>query len=212
MRNRRIATGLVLASLLLWGFAGAAESGSENTPRLVHDFFPGEFGPDSPLERLTQVDDTLFFIAGDLESGRRLWRTENGGSGIQRVQVQGRAEQAGDGHDIVGRMGQLLLWTVRPAEDPDAAVLLSTTVQGDGIPLHSYRPRGVHSVAIAGNRFFFQDCADSGCDVWSTDGTVAGTQTVSTVNARFSGEPLQIYRDVCRPVAAAPRAAGSLRL
>lgn len=193
MRSRWLGLGLLLGSCFLWGLTGGvSESGAEVAPRLIHDFFPDEFEPDSSLERLTRIGETLFFVGKDLETGRKLWRTVNGGTGVERVQVQGRAEPEGDQHDIVGQVGPFLLWSLSPAEDPFNEILLSSTVQGEGIPLHSYRPRDVDWPAISKNRFFFQDCSATGCEVWSTDGTVAGTRALSTVNARFSGGPLQI--------------------
>lgn len=193
MHSRWIGVGLLLGSFFFWGIAGgAAKSEAEVAPRLIHDFFPGEFEPGSSLERLTQIGETLFFIGRDLETGRKLWRTEEGGTRVQRVPVLGRTEQEDNYHEIVGQIGPYLLWRLSPAEDPFNEILLSSTVQGDGIPLHSYRPRDVDWPAISKNRFFFQDCSVTGCEVWSTDGTVAGTRALTTVNARFSGGPLQI--------------------
>lgn len=195
MRGRRIVIGigLVLAAFLLWGLAGAAESGSEGGPQLVHDFFPGEFDPDESLRQLTQLGNTLFFIAKDLESEARIWRTDGTPEGTRQVQVTGRPGEEGDRQSIVGRAGPFMLWALVPAEDPDKVVLLSSTEQGDGIPLHTYRPGGEDAVAIAGNRFYFQDCmAGGGCRVWSTDGTAAGTQPIRALAAQFPAETLTI--------------------
>ncbi len=193
MRGRRIGIGLVLASFLLWGLAGAAESGSESGgPQLVHDFFPGEFEPDESLRQLTQLGNALFFIAQDLEMEPRVWRTDGTPEGTRQVQVTGRPEAEGDRQGIVGRVGPFMLWTLVPAEDPDKVVLLSSTEQGDGVPLRTYQRGTDGALAIAGNRLYFQDCAASACSVWSTDGTVAGTRPVQALAVQFPAETLTI--------------------
>src|SRR5215210_2724660 len=97
MRSRWIGTGLVLASLFLWGLAGAAEPGSGGEPQLVHDFFPGEFERAESLKQLTQLGDTLFFVVSDLVTTEpKVWRTDGTPEGTRQVQASGRPEEEGN--------------------------------------------------------------------------------------------------------------------
>lgn len=187
MHSRWIGIGLVLASSLLFGVTGAVESGS---PRLVHDFFPGEFEEFQSVSQLTQLGRTWFFIARDLDTGTKLWRTDGTPDGTRQVPAS-EASGEDDIHGIVGRTGQFLLWLSSKVDAEGAVQLFSASEQGDGILLRTYRPRTGDVLAITSQRFFFQDCTATGCGVWSTDGTAAGTQPVRAL-ASFQGGTLEI--------------------
>jgi ELWxxDGT repeat protein len=184
MRGRWIGTGLVLASFLWCGLAGAAEPASGGTPQLVHDFFPGEFEPDESLGQLTPLGSTAFFVAQDLDAAPKVWRTDGTPAGTRRAAITGVSGSEGDRQGIVGRVGRYMLWTSNE-------LLVSSAEEGDGVVLHTHVRRG--EPAILGNRYFFYGCGTPDrCTVWSTDGTVSGTKPVQALAGRFPTASPQI--------------------
>jgi ELWxxDGT repeat protein len=178
----------VLAACLLC----ASSARADGPACVVHDFFPREFEGSLPVDQLTQLGHTLFFTAQDLESGLAVWRTDGGMSGVsERVPIPPTPEYPFGVNfaSIVGRLGERVLWTVLPEATNGAGVLLSATERGDGVILHTYRSEDpeAHIPGTIGDRYFFRDCPETGCAIWSTDGTAAGTRPV---------EALAPYQDV----------------
>jgi ELWxxDGT repeat protein len=178
-KDRSLVVGLVLVVCLFrGGLAGAA-----GPARLVHDFFPGELEGSLPVYQLTQAGPTLFFVAEDLESGLAVWRTD--GTVSERVPIPPTPEIPFGVNfvSIVGRLGERVLWKVLPEAAKGTGVLLSATGQGDGVILHTYRSENpqVQISGTVGEQFFFRDCPDAGCAIWSTDGTVGGTRPVAAL-------------------------------
>ena len=183
MRGRLIGIPLVIAFFLGCGLAGA-----ESGPRLIHDFFPGEFERDESLGQLTPLGGTVFFIAQDLDAAPKVWRTDGTPAGTRRAAIfgvpGGEADREDNRQGIVGRAGRYLLWTSNE-------LLLSSAEQGDGVVLHNHA--GVGEPAIVGDRYFFYGCGTPDrCTVWSTDGTVSGTKPVQSLAVRFPAASPQI--------------------
>ncbi len=193
-----IRTASVLALLLLLGGIRATESGPSGAAavapgpaHLVHDFFPGQFGDDKPLPRLTRLGGVLFFVASDRDAGTNVWRTDGTRAGTRRVPVTASAAGA-ILSGVVGVLGERMLLLGNAAGDPTASVLYAAAEQGEAVTLGAYRPGFQDPPAILAGRFYFQSCGEVRCEVRSTDGTPEGTAPV----AALSGQPAEIHQDL----------------
>jgi ELWxxDGT repeat protein len=166
---------------LVQGSVGAAPGEPAGPVQLVHDFFPGEFEGNGPLPQFTRLGRTLFFVADDRETGQGVWRTDGTAAGTQQVPVTGVSGSFEDA-TILGTLGGRILWLAGPSAVSGETALLSAGEEGDGALLASFssgsRPK------ILGERLYFLRCADTGCAVWSTDGTAAGTAPVPALVGR----------------------------
>ena len=189
-RRLQAALGLML---LLWGRAREIEADppAEGPAELVHDFFPGELEGVWTQPQFTQLGDVLFFAADDLDTGEGVWRTDGTPAGTRRIPVPG--ESGIGGSRILGVLGTRVLWTRNTGEILRPRALVSASRRGRGTILATFYPKdAVDPLAFAGGRFFFQDCTDKACPIWSTDGTVAGTAPVRILADRFPATGLDI--------------------
>ncbi len=175
--------GLASALFLGWGStivtAAAAVEPPAGPLHLVHDFFPGELEGDRPLPQLTRLGGALFFVAADLETGQSVWRTDGTAAGTHRVPVVGAAGLLGDAvlddANILGTAGGRIFWSARSAADPDHRALLAAGENGDAAVLTTC----FSAAKPLGQRLFFLSCTATGHEIWSTDGTAAGTGPVA---------------------------------
>ncbi len=198
-----IRTTLGVVLLLLLGGVRATESGPSGAAavapgpaRLVHDFFPGEFDGDKTLPQLTRLGGVLFFVASDRDTGTNVWRTDGTVASTRRVPFAAAAGTV-TGSGMVGILNGRMLLVASVAGDPEAAALFAAGEQGEATFLttvHPSRDSGYYLAQppIAGGRFYFQDCGDVRCEVWSTDGTAAGTAPV----AALSRPPAEVHQDL----------------
>ncbi len=101
-----------------------------------------------------------------------MWRTDGTAAGTGRVPIPG-APGALDGLTILGALGGRVFWTASVAATPDVTLLLAAGERGDAAVL--FTGSLANTPRILGQRLFFSRCTMTGCAVWSTDGTVAGT-------------------------------------
>jgi ELWxxDGT repeat protein len=191
---RRGLAGSGFAVLLLLGGVRATESGPSGAAavppgpaHLVHDFFPGEFDDEKPLPQLTRLGNMLFFLASDRDTGTTVWRTDGTPAGTRRVPI---APSAGvrSTYGIVGVVGERMLLLGTAADDPATSVLLAAGETGEAVALGPYQIRADDPLApttILAGRFYYRDCGEPRCEVWSTDGTPAGTGPVATLATQF---------------------------
>jgi ELWxxDGT repeat protein len=182
--RRAVLPGIGLASALFlnWGSVIAGAAAPASPVHLVHDFFPGEFAGDRPLPQLTQLGETLFFIAAELEAGQTVWRTDGTPAGSRRVPIAGASGLLDDAK-IIGTAGGRIFWTARSAADPEHQVLLAAGESGDAAILTAC----LASAKPLGQRLFFLSCNASEHGIWSTDGTVAGTGPVPGLSGQSDG-------------------------
>ncbi|HKX45251.1 MAG TPA: ELWxxDGT repeat protein, partial [Planctomycetota bacterium] len=132
--------------------------------QLVADLLPGPQG--SAPEDLTRVGDALFFTA-DGGTGRELWRTDGTPSGtVLAAALPGSAAPT----KLVA-LGDRLCFVHGDS--------LYVYEQGAATLLHTASAPGIGTVrAVGSRRVFFRGGGldDSGSEVWSSDGTPAGTQ------------------------------------
>jgi ELWxxDGT repeat protein len=184
-QRRAVLLGIGLASALFPGWGSAVATVAVEPPasplHLVHDFFPGEFDGDRPLPQLTRLGGALFFVAADLETGQTVWRTDGTAAGTHRVPVAGASGRLDDAvlddANIIGTTGGRIFWMARPAADPDHRALLAAGENGDAAVLTTC----FSAAKPLGQRLFFLNCTATGHEIWSTDGTVAGTGPVAAL-------------------------------
>ena len=196
-----IRTTSALALLLLLGGVRATESGpaavAPGPAHLVHDFFPGEFGDgDRQDPGITRLGGVLFIVASDRDTGTNVWRTDGTPAGTRRVPFAAAAGTV-TASGMVGALNGRMLLGANVAGDPEGGALFAAGEQGEAVFLttvHSSRdsPYYLPQPPIAGGRFYFQDCGEVRCEIWSTDGTPAGTAPV----AALSGQPAEIHQDL----------------
>jgi ELWxxDGT repeat protein len=197
---RRGLAGSGFAVLLLLSGVRATESdpsGVAAVPpgpaHLVHDFFPGQFSDDKPLPQLTRLGGVLFFVASDRDTGTNVWRTDGSPAGTRRVPFAAPAGTAGS--TIVGALNGRMLLAASAPGDSGLEALFAAGEQGEATLLRTFHPNldsALAAPAIASGRFYFQDCGEIRCEVWSTDGTPAGTAPVPAL----AGEPVEVHQDL----------------
>jgi ELWxxDGT repeat protein len=170
------------AGLELWVTDGTA-SGT----RLLKDIRPGPKA--SKPEDLTAVGDLLYFTATDGKHGRELWRSDGTAEGTSLV-----ADLAfGKGGSLLGEfaaLGDELLFAVW--DGPGELVIPGTLYRTDGTEagtqplgpvgggdgLRRYWSEFPATARVDDRLVFVADDGISGPELWSTDGTAAGTELV----------------------------------
>jgi ELWxxDGT repeat protein len=183
--RRWIAFALLLALAGARAAAPDSPSASPASPvHLVHDFFPGELAGDRPLPQLTRLGNTLFFLAADVATGHSVWRTDGTAAGTGQVPITG-ASPAPDEASLIGIAGRRVFWTAGASGTPDVQVLFAAGETGDATALYSGSLGAIFRVL--GQRLFYSSCTATGCAVWSTDGTIAGTGPVPALASQPPG-------------------------
>ncbi|MFM7166835.1 MAG: ELWxxDGT repeat protein [Planctomycetaceae bacterium] len=178
---------VALGDTVLFSLPGAAGAelwrASGESAALVRDIQPGDTG--SSPEGLTVMGGAVYFWADDGVNGRELWSSDGTESGTVLVTDLNSGGDAG-GKDLTAS-SDLLYFT---ADDGQSGVSVwrsdgtntGTFRLGDMVPDHNnYEGMMNPGFKVSGDRVFFK--ADDGAitgQVWATDGTVAGTNTVST--------------------------------
>ncbi|WNG13404.1 ELWxxDGT repeat protein [Cystobacter fuscus] len=158
----------------LWRTDGTPEG-----TRVVKDLVPG-WGSSAPRS-FTPVGQWLYFTAQDGVSGREVWRTDGTPEGTSRVAdlMPGSGSSSPSGLTDVG--GALFfvattdvglgLWRVgAPQEAPVLVAVLAPPGTGTVAP--------TSFTAAAGRLFFVATDPEHGAELWTSDGTSAGTRRV----------------------------------
>jgi ELWxxDGT repeat protein len=168
--------------------------GSAAGPVLVKDINPGAAGANPSM--LTMVNGTLFFVADDGSSGAELWRSDGTAAGTVQVRdivpgVQGSAPW--NLTDVAGKLffsarngaGDGELWM---SDGTTAGTLLLSggypKVRFD--PFFAAAPRLDNFTAVGARLFFAADDGVNGMELWTSDGTPAGTFMVKDINPASS--------------------------
>jgi len=188
------------------GFSGRelwASDGTESGTVLLADIIQG-FGSGSHPLHLTKVDDTLYFIADDGVSGYEIWKSDGTQAGtalVKDIQV-GKDPYGQLGSDAYGLTDVAGTLYFSAHEGRSGYELWKS----DGTEAGTMRVKdirlGVDRIGRPGSypfdltnvtgTLFFQACDGSGCELWKSDGTEAGTIRVRDIFAG-SGESFPEY-------------------
>ncbi len=164
----------------------------------VADLRPGAESS-SPRE-LTVLGGKVYFHAGDGVHGRELWASDGTLAGTALVAEVRNGGAGGFGLDLVHGLtavGSRLVFFADDGSDGNEPWASDGTTAGTG-PLGDLRPGPTSSFpwlsdlapshrAVAGGRLFFRGVDAAGeTEIWSTDGTAAGTSAVDHPDALSS--------------------------
>ncbi len=184
-----------------------ASDGTEAGTRLVRDVWPGPTGA-SPFD-LAVLDGRVFFHAEDSVHGRELWVSDGTAAGTVLVED---IHPAGDGLPLFGGLhnpravGGRLLFFADDGVHGNEPWTTDGTAAGTAL-LADLRPGAAGSYLFAltfnpdrprvvAGRLYFRAFGEEGnLEVWTSDGTAAGTSQLAEINAQSSAfEPLFLGR------------------
>lgn len=171
-----------------------ASDGTEAGTVQLQDFYPGGIGG-LPSE-LTELAGTVYFSAATDTQGYELWRTDGTPAGTSLVKDIRPGSQSSGPQQVTISSGRLFfrafadgvgseLWT---SDGTEAGTTLVEDIRpGDQSSLLFQDPA---LTDFAGTLLFFADDGVNGLEIWTSDGTEAGTTLVTD----FSGQaaPMQI--------------------
>jgi ELWxxDGT repeat protein len=160
---------------------------SDGTPagtKLLKDAAQELTGPSSAPEELTAFGGVVAFIADDYAHGRDVWVSDGTEAGTKRV---GGGSAGNEATGLMSLNGAILWF--RQNEFFRLAGVDGTAEEIKTLDPH---PCGRQSGATMGGRLYFSAAASSEPELWSTDGTSAGTLTVSGTSPFDSSFPCDI--------------------
>jgi ELWxxDGT repeat protein len=163
--------------------------GSDAGTVLVKDINVGSISADSNPYELTVVGSLLYFHAGEPEHGRELWRTDGTEAGTVLVKdIRPGPDSAFESY-LSGftAVGSRLVFFADDGVDgnepwssdgTEAGTNLVRDIHpGAGSSLDPFTLVGADLHTVSGGRWYFRaDSGVGGREVWTTDGTTAGTQ------------------------------------
>jgi ELWxxDGT repeat protein len=157
--------------------------GTEAGTRLLKDILPGS-GGSSPASLASINDDTLYFAASDGQTGRELWVSDGTSAGTRRLA------------DLNPGSGGSTPYGFTPTPDGTGVYFFATS-SGSTADYKLYRTDGTGTVALKalygnygylpsnpvlynGALYFIVAGTTAGGELWTSDGTAAGTRRVQT--------------------------------
>jgi ELWxxDGT repeat protein len=181
------------------GFELWKSDGTASGTTLVKDIAPNNSVPwerSSNPSDLTRVGNELFFVADDAIHGEVLWRSDGTAAGTRPFPDTYPGKRA-----MVGYRGELLFrgfdsshgWELWKSD----GTVAGTEMVKDIFPgRHGSYPNGSWPrdlTELDGTLYFTAAEADHGREVWSTDGTAAGTKLVADIySGRKGSRPDQL--------------------
>ena len=177
MLRKGLNTFLILA-LGIWAMVllAACPAQAVYLPMLVKDINPGSAG--SHPGQLTLVNDTLFFVASDGDTGEELWKSGPGGTSMVKDITPGTASSYIRGLKNVNGTLFFVLTTGQTAHElwkSDGTAAGTVKVAGPFVLLGSLGSSGPVLQNI-GDTVYFSAWGDAGIGLWKSDGTEAGTE------------------------------------
>ena len=163
--------------------------GTKAGTTLVKDIKLDEY--DSEPSSLSTLGDTLFFTAEDGSHGRELWKSDGTGAGtvlVKDVRPGGRASEpswlAGVGDTLFFTADDGVeggeLWKTDGTEA--GTVRVKVIDPGTGNRYDDYIDGPVYLTGAAGTLFFWADDGAHGLELWTSDGSEAGTVLVKDIH------------------------------
>ena len=161
--------GLALALVLVVSAPLIAGAQSAIPLQDIDRGIPG-IGASSAPRDLTVVGGKLFFTAEEPSSGRELWVSDGTAAGTEMLAdiCPGPCSPA---LWLRGSLGRLLVFT-----DEYGRVWRSDGTRAGTFALNEI---GAEALVFLGHAAFFPICRDGACQLWTTDGTLAGTRPVA---------------------------------
>jgi ELWxxDGT repeat protein len=166
--------------------------GTDAGTMLVKDIRPGAVGGIggyySPGATFTSINGTLFFAANDGSSGNELWKSDGTAAGTVLVKDIKPGSNSGNPTDLTNLNGSLFFAadngaTGRELWKSDGSAAGTVLVKDINPGTDNYggsSPGGLTDVN--GTLFFSAYDGSSGYELWSSDGTTAGTLLVKDIN------------------------------
>ncbi len=127
----------------------------------------------SPITNMTEVNGTIYFIAGDINTNRALWKTN--GSGASLVAVVGFSSD--NVSNMVSYNGQLFFATKELWKTDGTEV--GTEMVKDINNNFNSDPRGLK--VVNGELYFTAHENSHGRELWKTNGTLEGTELIKDI-------------------------------
>jgi ELWxxDGT repeat protein len=193
---------IVLAFL---SFLAVAALAAAQTASLVEDIRPGRIDQGADPAEVWSFRDKVLFTAREPSSGSELWVTDGTGAGTRLLADFFPGEDSSQ-PDILGETGSLVFGVVRRSgccgASPSFLWRSDGTREGTflldpgmdvSIPYvdrpADFREGPVVPLARMKDVVYFTGCeGQDHCDLWRTDGTVAGTKLLKTLGGRFLGD------------------------
>ncbi len=163
--------------------------------RMLKDIQPGS-GDGFPYE-FTELGGTLYF-RGTSANGAELWKTDGSPAGTQEVINLQPGMASSSAGSFVPFNNQLLFWASDTLPENELGLFITDGTASGTQKLVSPRLTGDNEfnwhLAYAGHRLFFsRDDGISGNELWSSDGSGAGTQLAVDLNpGRNSSYPVSL--------------------
>jgi ELWxxDGT repeat protein len=166
--------------------------GTTEATRLVRDIHPDlEQERDYGVQQLTDVDGTLFFLAGDEFYRRALWTSDGTESGTVSLPVIGAQEGA---TPTLVNVGGILYFASSPYDDGELwrsdGTVAGTYQVKDLWPSSASNP--THLTNVNGTLYFLAT-GTGGVGLWKSDGTADGTVLVKSLPREVRGSTDKNY-------------------
>jgi ELWxxDGT repeat protein len=176
----------------LWKSDGTAAG-----TKLLKDIYPGP--PSSDPDRLTRLGGLILFTASSPNHGRELWKSDGTAAGTKMVKdifpgdcpvgERDLAPCSGDGFYLT-KVGDRIFYSAMDLAHGEELWKTDGTATGTKLvkdiwPGSEFDSAGSHpyNLAAVGGALFFQaDDGVNGRELWTSDGTTAGTQLVKDIN------------------------------
>ena len=179
------------------GSGGSSGSGSNSgtyngngTAWLVSDIVSGSVS--SYADRLTAVDNTLYFRANNGQNGFELWKSNGTSSGTVMVKdIYPQSSGGNSNPNYLTEMGGTLYFSAMDTTNNGHQLWKSDgttfgTVMVTAINSGGTANPGIHTdgfVVMNNNLYFSANDGTNGVELWKSDGTASGTVMVKDINS-----------------------------
>ena len=176
--------------------------GTRAGTRLVRDVSPGPFPSDPRVSPHVEGTSVIYFVADDGIHGAQLWKTNGKPSGTRMVKDLSPGVWV---HKVIGHVGPRLFFSTS-----EGVMATDGTEAGTHPVARDVELCDVFDFALAPDAvYFIGRQLPTGCELWRTDGTPAGTRLVKDIDPGPGTEPFRlaglvyagglVYFDACVP-------------
>ena len=159
-------------------------NGTSNGTTIVKDIVPGFIGWD--VSEITEYKGIAYLVASDGDHGHELWKSDGTAAGTVMVKDI-RAGFFGSSPEQLTVVGNTLYFVADDGVNGSQVWKTDGTAGGtvrlSNLDFHPF----IDSLTAVGNRLFFSADDGNGQDLWTSDGTVAGTRLVKEIRPGVFG-------------------------